>query len=52
MERRQPETARTDLLSELKKSDFWEDVEIKNRELAAYSSEEPGDIPLKIILTH
>jgi len=45
MERRQPETARTDLLSELKKSDFWEDVEIINRELAAYSSEEPGDIP-------
>lgn len=47
MERRQPETARTDLLSELEKSDFWEDVEIKNRELAAYSSEEPGDIPPK-----
>lgn len=47
MERRQPETARTDLLSELEKSDFWEDVEIINRELAAYSSEEPGDIPPK-----
>ncbi len=47
MERRQPETARTDLLSELEKSDFWKNVEIINRELAAYSSEEPGNIPLK-----
>lgn len=47
MERRQPETARTDLLSELERSDFWKNVEIINRELAAYSSEEPGDIPLK-----
>ena len=47
MERRQPEIARIDLLSELKKSDFWENVEIINRELAAYSSEEPGDIPPK-----
>ena len=47
MERRQPETARTDLLSELEKSDFWKNVEIINRELAAYSSEEPGDIPPK-----
>lgn len=47
MERRQPETARIDLLSKLKKSDFWKNVEIINRELAAYSSEEPGDIPLK-----
>lgn len=45
MERRQPETARTDLLSELEKSDFWKNVEIINRELAAYSSEEPDDIP-------
>ena len=45
MERRQPETARTDLLSELEKSDFWKNVEIINRELAAYSSEEPNDIP-------
>lgn len=45
MERCQPETARIDLLSELEKSDFWENVEIINRELAAYSSEEPGDIP-------
>ena len=45
MERRQPETARIDLLSKLKKSDFWKNVEIINRELAAYSSEEPDDIP-------
>ena len=45
MERRQPETARIDLLSKLEKSDFWKNVEIINRELAAYSSEEPGDIP-------
>lgn len=47
MERRQPETARIDLLSKLEKSDFWKNVEIINRELAAYSSEEPGDIPPK-----
>ena len=47
MERRQPETARIDLLSKLKKSDFWKNVEIINRELAAYSSEEPGNIPPK-----
>ena len=47
MERRQPEIARIDLLSELEKSDFWKNVEIINRELAAYSSEEPGDIPPK-----
>ena len=47
MERRQPETARIDLLYKLKKSDFWKNVEIINRELAAYSSEEPGDIPPK-----
>ena len=47
MERRQPETARIDLLSELEKSDFWKNVEIINRELAAYSSEEPGNIPPK-----
>lgn len=45
MERRQPEIARIDLLSELEKSDFWKNVEIINRELAAYSSEEPDDIP-------
>lgn len=47
MERRQPETARTDLLSELEKSDFWKNVEIINRELAAYSSEELDNIPPK-----
>lgn len=47
MERRQPETARIYLLSELEKSDFWKNVEIINRELAAYSSEEPGNIPPK-----
>ena len=47
MERRQPETARTDLLSELERSDFWKNVEIINRELAAYSSEEPDNIPPK-----
>ena len=45
MERRQPEIARIDLLSELEKSDFWKNVEIINRELAAYSSEELDDIP-------
>lgn len=45
MERCQPETAQIDLLSELEKSDFWKNVEIINRELAAYSSEEPDDIP-------
>ena len=45
MERCQPETARIDLLSKLEKSDFWKDVEIINRELAAYSSEEPDNIP-------
>lgn len=47
MERRQPETARTDLLSELEKSDFWKNIDSINQELAAYSSEEPDDIPLK-----
>lgn len=47
MERLQPETARIDLLSKLERSDFWKNIEIKNRELAAYSSEEPGDIPPK-----
>ena len=47
MERRQPETARIDLLSKLEKSDFWKNVEIINRELAAYSSEEPDNIPPK-----
>lgn len=45
MERCQPETARINLLSKLEKSDFWKNVEIINQELAAYSSEEPGDIP-------
>lgn len=45
MERLQPETARIDLLSKLKKSGFWKNIEIINRELAAYSSEEPDDIP-------
>lgn len=44
MERRQFKTARTDLLSELEKSDFWKNVEIINRELAAYSSEELDNI--------
>ena len=47
MERRQPETARIDLLSKLEKSDFWKNVEIINRELAAYSSEELDNIPPK-----
>lgn len=47
MERRQPETASIDLLSELEKSDFWKNVEIINRELAAYSSEKPDGIPPK-----
>ncbi len=35
------------MLSQLNNADFWKNVEIINRELAAYSSEEPGDIPLK-----
>lgn len=47
MERRQPETARIDLLSDLEKSDFWKNVGIINRELAAYSSEELDNIPPK-----
>lgn len=47
MERCQPETARIDLLSELEKSDLWKNVEIINRELAAYSSEDLGNIPLE-----
>ena len=45
MERRQFRTARIDLLSQLNNADFWKNVEIINRELAAYSSEEPDDIP-------
>ena len=45
MERRQFKTARIDLLSQLNNADFWKNVEIINRELAAYSSEEPDDIP-------
>ena len=47
MERRQFKTARIDLLSQLNNADFWKNVEIINRELAAYSSEEPGNIPPK-----
>ena len=31
----------------MEKSDFWKNVEIINRELAAYSSEEPDNIPPK-----
>ena len=45
MERRQFRTARIDLLSQLNNADFWKNVEIINRELAAYSSEKPDDIP-------
>ena len=47
MERRQFKTARIDLLSQLNESNFWENIDKINRELAAYSSEEPGNIPLK-----
>ena len=45
MERRQFKTARIDLLSQLNESNFWENIDKINRELAAYSSEEPDDIP-------
>ena len=47
MERRQFKTVRIDLLSQLNESNFWENIDKINRELAAYSSEEPGDIPPK-----
>ena len=45
MERRQFKTARIDLLPQLNESNFWENIDKINRELAAYSSEEPDDIP-------
>lgn len=45
MERRQFKTARIDLLSQLNESNFWENIDKINRELAAYSSEKPDDIP-------
>ena len=45
MERRQFKTARIDLLSQLNESNFWENIDKINRELAAYSSEEPDNIP-------
>ena len=47
MERRQFKTARIDLLSQLNESNFWENIDKINRELAAYSSEEPDNIPPK-----
>lgn len=47
MERRQPRTARIDLLSQLDEADFWGNIDKINQELAAYSSEEPDDIPPK-----
>lgn len=47
MERRQFRTARIDLLSQLNESNFWENIDKINRELAAYSSEEPDNIPPK-----
>ena len=47
MERHQFRTTRIDLLSQLNNADFWKNVEIINRELAAYSSEEPDNIPPK-----
>ena len=47
MEHRQFRTARIDLLSQLNNADFWKNVEIINRELAAYSSEELDNIPPK-----
>lgn len=45
MERRQFRTARIDLLSQLNESNFWENIDSINQGLAAYSSEEPDDIP-------
>ena len=45
MERRQFKTARIDLLSQLNESNFWENIDKINRELAAYSSEELDNIP-------
>lgn len=47
MERRQFKTVRIDLLSQLNESNFWENIDKINRELAAYSSEEPDNIPPK-----
>ena len=47
MERRQFKTVRIDLLSQLNESNFWENIDKINRELAAYNSEEPGNIPPK-----
>ena len=47
MERRQPRTARIDLLSQLNEADFWKNIDSINQELAAYSSEEPDNIPPK-----
>ena len=47
MERHQFRATRIDLLSQLNNADFWKNVEIINRELAAYSSEEPDNIPPK-----
>jgi hypothetical protein len=45
MERRQFRTARIDLLSQLDEADFWGNIDKINQELAAYSSEEPDNIP-------
>ena len=45
MERRQFRTARIDLLSQLNESNFWENIDSINQGLAAYSSEDPKDIP-------
>lgn len=45
MEHRKPETTQTNLLSELHGPQFWYDVTSINQTLAAYSSENPENIP-------
>ena len=45
MEHDRLKATRIDLLSELHSPSFWRNVASINRDLAAYSSEKPGDIP-------
>ena len=45
MEHDRLKVTRIDLLSELHSPSFWRNVASINRDLAAYSSEKPGDIP-------
>lgn len=45
MEHDRLKATRVDLLSGLHNLPFWDNVESINRDLAAYSSEKPGDIP-------